>query len=137
MPSKGFTGSRPIHSDSCGLLDLVVDAQAVPGRPDEVLDLGDGWAGRWSAAWRVSGLEAVCPVRDLGSFPVPGCEPVRRFSWSRRQRHRPGLQFMVSTGLHHGVESLEEARLLPALDFAGALAHAVCQPFLFRFATPD
>jgi len=67
----------------------------------------------------------VCPVRDLGSFPVPGCEPVRRFSWSRRQRHRPGLQFMVSTGLHHGFESLEEARLLLALDlFTGRPIHS-------------
>ena len=131
---KGLTGSRVIHSDSCGLADLVADCQVTPA---SVLDLSDGWAGRWSAAWRVSGSEVVCPVRDLGSFPVPGCEPVRRFSWSRAQRHRPGLQFMVSTGLHHGFESLEEARLLLALDFAGAVAEVVCQPFRLRFATAD
>ena len=134
LPLKGLTGSRAIHSGSCGLADLVVVTRVVPG---EVLDLTDGWAGRWSAAWRVSGSEVVCPVRDLGSFPVPGCEPVRRFSWSRAQRHRPGLQFMVSTGLHHGFESLEEARLLLALDFAGAVTEVICQPFRLRFATAD
>lgn len=134
MPSKGFTGSGPIHSGSCGLADLVTVTRVVRGG---VLDLRDGWAGRWSAAWRVSGSEVVCPVRDLGSFPVPGCEPVRRFSWSRGQRHRPGLQFMVSTGLHHGFESLEEARLLLALDFAGAVTEVICQPFRLRFATAD
>jgi hypothetical protein len=77
----------------------------------------------------------VCRVGDLGSFPVPGCEPVRRFSWRRGQRHRPGLQFLVSTGLHHGFESLEEARLLLALDFAGAVAQVICQPFRLRFTT--
>jgi hypothetical protein len=44
---------------------------------------------------------------------------------------------MVSTGLHHGFESLEEARLLLALDFAGAVAEVVCQPFRLRFATAD
>jgi hypothetical protein len=97
----------------------------------------DGWAGRWTTTWKVSGSDVVCPVRDLGSFPVPGCQPVRRFSWSRGQRHRPGLLFMVSTGRHHGFESLEEARLLLALDFAGAVAEVICQPFRLRFTTAD
>ena len=44
---------------------------------------------------------------------------------------------MVSTGLHHGFESLEEARLLLALDFAGAVTEVICQPFRLRFATAD
>jgi hypothetical protein len=79
----------------------------------------------------------ICPVRDLGSFPVPGCQPVRRFSWRRSQRHRPGLQFMVSTGLHHGFESLEEARVLLALDFAEAVTQVICQPFRLRFTTAE
>lgn len=30
--------------------------------------------------------------------PATGCEPVRRFSWRRGQRHRSGLQYLVSTG---------------------------------------
>jgi hypothetical protein len=44
---------------------------------------------------------------------------------------------MVSTGLHHGFESLEEARLLLAVDFAEAVAQVICQPFRLRFATAD
>ena len=35
------------------------------------------------------------------------------------------------------MESLEEARLLLALDFAGAVTEAICQPFRLRFATED
>lgn len=49
-------------------------------------------------------------------MPTVGCQPVRQFGWHRRQRHRLGLQFLVSTGRRF--ESLEEAWLLLALDFA-------------------
>jgi hypothetical protein len=134
--SAGFSNYAVILSASCGLADLVADAPA-RCRGGGVLELGSGWAARWTAAWKVSGAEVVCPARDLGSFPVPGCEPVRRFSWARGQRHRPGLQFMVSTGLHHGFESLEEARLLLAVDFAEAVTQVICQPFRLRFTTVD
>jgi hypothetical protein len=65
-----------------------------------------------------------------------GCEPVRRFSWRTSQRHRPGLQYLVSTGRHHGFESLEEARLL-SLDFAAGLLDLVSQPFRMRLWTGD
>jgi hypothetical protein len=41
---------------------------------------------------------------------------------------------MVSTGQHHGFESLAEQRLLLVLDFAGA-ARVVSQPFRLRFGT--
>jgi hypothetical protein len=44
---------------------------------------------------------------------------------------------MVSTGRHHGFESLEEARLLLALDFAGRVREVVSQPFRLRFTTAD
>jgi hypothetical protein len=44
---------------------------------------------------------------------------------------------LVSTGLHHGFESLEEARLLVALDFAGGVSEVICQPFRLRFTTVD
>lgn len=60
---------------------------------------------------------------------------MRWFSWQRAQRHRPGLQFLVSTGRHHGAESLEEARLLLALDFAADLVDVVSQPMRLRFDT--
>lgn len=46
-----------------------------------------------------------------------------------RQRHRPGLWFTVSRGRLHGFESLEEARLLLALDFVRV---AEVLPQLFR-----
>src|SRR6266571_6383096 len=88
-------------------------------------------------SWRTGRDEVTCAVRDLGSMPATGCEPVRRFSWRRAQRHRSGLQFLVSTGRHHGFESLEEARLLLALDFAAGLLDLVSQPFRMRFSTRD
>ncbi|MBK0371506.1 hypothetical protein I3215_01075 [Streptomyces sp. RB110-1] len=71
------------------------------------------------------------PVRDLAAVPLVSSEPVHRFTWRARQRHRPGLQFMVSTRRHHGFESLEEARLLLALDFVRV---AEVLPQLFRLA---
>jgi hypothetical protein len=41
----------------------------------------------------------------------------------------------VSTGRHHGFESLEEQRLLLALDFAGGVTDVVSQPFRLRAET--
>ncbi|MEV6825582.1 TnsA-like heteromeric transposase endonuclease subunit [Amycolatopsis sp. NPDC051102] len=103
----------------------------------DVLSLRPDWTSRWSATWRYAGDEVSSPVRDLGSMPAAGCEPVRPFSWSRAQRHRPGLQFLVSTGRLHAYESLEEARLLLALDFAAELVEVISQPFRLRFWTGD
>ncbi|MFF0656083.1 TnsA-like heteromeric transposase endonuclease subunit [Micromonospora tulbaghiae] len=68
-------------------------------------------------------------------MPASGCQPMRRFSWRRGQRHRSGLQFLVSTGRHHGFESLQEARLLLALDFAGDLIDVLAQPLRLRYVT--
>ncbi len=42
---------------------------------------------------------------------------------------------MVSTGRHHGFESIAEQRLLLALDFAGGVSDVLGQPFRLRFAT--
>jgi hypothetical protein len=92
-----------------------------------------GWSSRWTTTWRREGGDVVRPVRDLAWAGLAGCRPVRRFSWRRGQRHRSGLLFVVSTGRHHGFESLEEARLLLALDFAGELVDVLCQPFRLRF----
>jgi hypothetical protein len=63
-----------------------------------------------------------------------GWEPVRRFTWRTGQRHRPGLQYLVSTDRHHGFESLAEQRLLLAMDFAGGLVELFAQPFRLRYA---
>lgn len=60
---------------------------------------------------------------------------MRRFSWRSGQRHRPGLQYLVSTGRHHGFESVAEQRVLLALDFAGDVTEVLAQPFRLRFAT--
>lgn len=60
---------------------------------------------------------------------------MRHFTWRRGRRHRPGLQFLTSTGRHHGAESLEESRVLLALDFAGDVVDVVSQPFKISFAT--
>ncbi|MEU8703133.1 hypothetical protein AB0C61_36875 [Streptomyces sp. NPDC048680] len=81
------------------------------------LVLESSWPRRWSATWQLNGDEVAWPVRDLSAVPILSSQPVRRFTWRAKQRHRPGLQLLVSTGRHHGFESLEEARLLLALDF--------------------
>jgi hypothetical protein len=108
--------------DLCTVLDL-----------DSGVDQPAGEVRRWSVSWRTADGVVVCPVRDVSAFDLVGVVPVRRFSWRTGQRHRPGLQFMVSTGRHHGFESLAEQRLLLALDFAGAVCGVLAQPFRLRF----
>jgi hypothetical protein len=126
---------QPVRSDCCGLDEMFL--AYVPGEAGRArLELGAGWTRRWTATWQVSGVDEVSLVRDLGPVPVAGSEPVRRFSWGRRQRHRPGLQFMVSTGRLHGFESLEEQSLLLALDFTGTAEDVLPQPFTLRFGIP-
>ena len=125
----------PVGSDCCGLDDLFLAYGA--GAERTLLGLGPGWPRRWTGTWRSSGGEVARAVRDLGEVPVAGCEPVRRFTWRQRQRHRPGLQFLVSTGRLHGFESLEERSLLLALDFTGVVEEVLSQPFRLRFETAD
>ncbi len=122
-----------LPSSSCQLADLYIPAR-VGAEAHAVLTLEAGWARKWTASWRLSGAKVVCAVRDLGSMRMIGAEPVRRFTWRADQRHRPGLQFLVSTGRHHGFESLAEQQLLLALDFAGEVADVLSQPFRLRFA---
>jgi hypothetical protein len=107
----------------------------VPSTDASGLDLEEGWPDRWLVTRRVDGDEVSCTVRDLARVPGEQGGPVRWFSWCRAQRHRPGLQYLVSTGRHHGAESMEEARVLLALDFAGDLAGVVSQPLRLRFTT--
>jgi len=124
-----------VRSDRCGLDELFL-AYGTGEAERSRLALGpERGPLRWTATWRSSGGEVACAVRDLGSVPAAGCKPVRRFSWRQRQRHRPGLQFMVSTGRLHGFESLEERSLLLALDFTGAVEEILPQPFRLRFET--
>ncbi|MFC7828486.1 TnsA-like heteromeric transposase endonuclease subunit [Streptomyces sp. NPDC057375] len=74
-------------------------------------------------------------MADLAAAPVTGLGPIRGFAWRRDQRHRPGLKYMVSTGRLHGFESLEEAGLLLALDFAGDVTEVLSQPLRLKFRT--
>lgn len=60
-------------------------------------------------------------------------QPMHRFTWSTRQQHRRRLQIMVSTGRHHGFESLAEQRLLLVLDLAGEVLHVLGKPFRLRY----
>jgi hypothetical protein len=124
----------PLLSDRCELDELFLEfgiGEAERG----CLAVGPGWPARWTTTWRTSGGEVTCLVRDLASVPLADCEPSRRFGWGTRQRHRPGLEFMVSTGRLHGFESLEERNLLLVLDFAGNAAEVLSQPFRLRFHT--
>ncbi|MFB8236178.1 TnsA-like heteromeric transposase endonuclease subunit [Kitasatospora purpeofusca] len=94
--------------------------------------LDESWPRRWATTWLFDGGQAVWPVRDLESVPILDSQPVRRFTWRARQRHRPGLEFMVSTGRQHGFESLEERDLLRALDFL-RVREVLPQPFRLDF----
>jgi hypothetical protein len=127
----GAASGVPLWSDRCGWEELVLPEPVDAGRAG--LDLGGEWPRRWSVTWRSGREEVSCSVRDLARVPVVDGAPIRGFSWRRDQRHRPGLEFLVSTGRHHGAESLEEARLLLALDFAAGLVDVVSQPLKLRF----
>jgi hypothetical protein len=130
-------GSLPspdlLWSHRCEWVDLLRPVSVEAGRSG--LDLSEDWPLRWTVTWRTGGDQMSCSVRDLAQTPVVDSDPIRWFSWQRGQRHRPGLQYLVSTGRHHGAESLEEARLLLALDFAGDLVDVVSQPLRLRFGT--
>jgi hypothetical protein len=138
MSSGGLAVDAP-GQDACGELwsDCVSwDDLTVPVRVDHGvarLDLGEGWPDRWSVAWKTRERLESRFVREMAQLPLAGADPIRAFSWQRGQRHRPGLEYLVSTGRHHGFESMEEARTLLALDFAGDLADVVSQPLRLRF----
>ncbi|PNE43456.1 TnsA-like heteromeric transposase endonuclease subunit [Streptomyces noursei] len=110
---------------------MLVPVSVAAGRQD--LALGEGWTRRWTVTWRNRSGEVTSPVASLGQTPWAGSVPMRGFTWRRDQRHRPGLEYMVSTGRLHGFESLEEDRLLRVLDFCGRVQVLISQPFRMRF----
>lgn len=120
-----------VWSGACTVADL---ATCLPLEAGQLPAPADGARG-WTVSWRTAGGAVSESVQTLTTMPASLMQPVRRFSWATGQRHRPGLQFMVSTGRHHGFESLAEQRLLLALDFAGQVRLALGQPFRLRFAT--
>jgi hypothetical protein len=128
-------GSSVLPSHSCGLWDLVDDSFTATDADRSGLLMGQGWARRWTVTRKTVEGPRTCPVAELDQASLAGCLPVRRFSWRTGQRHRPGLQFMASTGGHQGFESIAEQRLLLVLDFAGAVRRVWSQPFRLRFST--
>ncbi|GAB3106936.1 hypothetical protein GCM10027160_03090 [Streptomyces calidiresistens] len=74
-------------------------------------------------------------MHDLVQEPVLTSDPMRHSTWRRDQRYRPGPQFLTGTGRHHGGESLEESRVLPAPDFAGDVVDVVSQPLKISCTT--
>jgi len=110
----GSAKAARIPSPSCSVSELA-DVYEIPEGARRKLACGAGWESRWDAAWRRGGVRADCPVGDLGRIAAGDCQPWRHFAWRTGQRHCPGLQFLVSTGRHHGFESLEEQRFLLAL----------------------
>ncbi|WP_203825110.1 TnsA-like heteromeric transposase endonuclease subunit [Actinoplanes palleronii] len=99
------------------------------------LDLRPGWTRQWTATWVYNREKVTVPVSGLTSMPARGCVPVRGFTFSPEQRHRPGTEVLVSTVRQHGYESQEERMLLRALDFAGGLREVQSQPFSLCFST--
>lgn len=124
--------SALVLPSSCGIDELALSSvDLAPGRSS--LSLASGWGRRWTTSWKRNGSEVTTAVRELESLPLVGWEPSRRFSWRTGQRHRPGLQYLVSTDRHHGFESIAEQRLLLALDFAGQVQQVLSQPFGLRY----
>ncbi|MFC9251634.1 TnsA-like heteromeric transposase endonuclease subunit [Amycolatopsis thailandensis] len=123
----------PVWSHACSWVDLAwSESSFVDGSAR--LRLED-WPRRWSAVVRLGGGQVSVPVPNLAEVPLSMREPVRRFSWHRGSPHRPGLEYLVSTGRMHGFESLAEAKLLLMLDFAGGVTDVLSQPFRLRFVT--
>lgn len=128
---QGQDASGGLWSHCVSWADLTVPVGVDHGAAR--LELGEGWPDRWSVSWKIGKRTESRAVREVAQAPLAGADPIRAFSWRRGQRHRPGLEYLVSTGRHHGFESMEEARTLLALDFAGDLADVVSQPLRLRF----
>ncbi|WP_406510593.1 TnsA-like heteromeric transposase endonuclease subunit [Streptomyces sp. NBC_00212] len=69
------------------------------------------------------------PLLDCVTARFEDTSPVRRFRWSRGERHFPGWYWAATTGQHVGFESwLERDRLL-LMDFDSTVAGIASQPF--------
>lgn len=75
--------------------------------------------------WQTGKSEVIVPVKDLSAGPAMASVPVRRFSWRTGQRHRPGLECLVTTGGQHGFEGLAERWLLLVLGLCRRVGRGV------------
>ncbi|GAA0333858.1 TnsA-like heteromeric transposase endonuclease subunit [Streptomyces blastmyceticus] len=126
--------AKPVWSHVSQLNDLALP-YALPVRAAAALDVGPGWSRTWTVTWKAGKSDVITPVRDLSVGPAMASVPVRRFAWRAGQRHRPGLECLVSTGRQHGFESLAERWLLLVLDFVGGFDEVLAQPFRLRFSS--
>ncbi|MFF1961815.1 hypothetical protein ACFVWX_33260 [Streptomyces sp. NPDC058220] len=126
----------PVWSYTSALDELFLPLRV----PDEAVYRLSGdpdWLRTWTTGLKAGKAKVIVTVRDLARAPRSLSVPVRRFSRTGGQKHRPGPEFLVSTGRQHGFESLAERRLLLALDFAGGVQEVLSQPFRLRFALLD
>lgn len=68
-------------------------------------------------------------LSDCATFGFEQVEPVRRFRWSRSERHFPGWYWSATTGGHVGYESWLERDRLILLDFDREISGICSQPF--------
>ncbi|MFJ4320574.1 TnsA-like heteromeric transposase endonuclease subunit [Streptomyces lavendulae] len=132
----GDVPAGPVWSHACCLEDLALP-YALPERATECLELRPGWPRTWTVTWKVGKSDVTVPVKDLPARPAVASAPVRRFSWRTGQRHRPGLECLVTTGRQHGFESMAERWLLLVLDFVGGFDEVLAQPFRLRFSSSE
>lgn len=92
--------------------------------------------GAWTDAWTVTTRRAQTlqklPVSQLGWADIEGADPMIVADWHPSRRARAGLEHMASTDRYHAFSSLNERRLLVALDFEGIL-ELTSQPFTLRW----
>lgn len=122
--------AMPSHTARWDDLCLLDDSHRSPAH---ALDLADGWHARWGLDVALPDGVRRVPVDDVRAGLFDLARPARRFTWRTTQRHRPGLAYMQSLGRQVGFESLEEQRLLLALDFDGGARDVLTQPFALRY----
>src|SRR5271165_5269588 len=75
------------------------------------------------------GAERRAPLAACAEVRFEDGMPVRRFRWSRGQRHLPGFWWSSTTGTHLGYESWLERDHVMLLDFDPETVAIAVQPF--------
>ena len=91
---QGQDASGGLWSHCVSWADLTVPVGVDHGAAR--LELGEGWPDRWSVSWKIGKRTESRAVREVAQAPLAGADPIRAFSWRRGQRHRPGLEYLVS-----------------------------------------
>jgi hypothetical protein len=110
----------------------VAGLRAADGGSGELLADGDfevGYVGDDGGEHRV-------PLVDAWSVRFEEAAPVRRFRWTKSQRHYPGRWWTATVGRHVGYESWLERDHLMLLDFDPAVVGVASQPFWLSWTAP-